>query len=143
MAKIEDYIHTCANEARIQQGLEPFQNDPGITKIARYHSQDMATRNYFSHNSTEDYDPTDRAQAAGYICRKDYGSYYTYGLAENIHMRGGTYFASHMMEARDTVDGWMASPGHRENILTPTYDRLGAGMAISSGGELYATQNFC
>ena len=48
-----------------------------------------------------------------------------------------------MMEARDTVDGWMASPGHRENILTPTYDRLGAGMAISSGGELYATQNFC
>lgn len=37
---------------------------------------------------------------------------------------------------------WMASPGHRANILNPRYHRLGLGVARASTGRWYATQDF-
>jgi len=40
------------------------------------------------------------------------------------------------------VDGWMNSPGHRQNILTKMYDNEGIGVAISSNDEILITQNF-
>ena len=47
--------------------------------------------------------------------------------------------------ARRTVDGWMNSPGHRENILTPYWRHEGIGIAFESGSgnRIYITQNFC
>ena len=39
------------------------------------------------------------------------------------------------------VDGWMNSPGHRENILTETYDRKGIGIGAEE--SVWVTQNFC
>ena len=41
------------------------------------------------------------------------------------------------------VDGWMDSPGHRENILNSSYDVEGIGVAINDDEEVYVTQNFC
>jgi uncharacterized protein YkwD len=37
----------------------------------------------------------------------------------------------------------MESPGHRENILTKTYDSEGIGVEISADDKVYITQNFC
>jgi uncharacterized protein YkwD len=45
--------------------------------------------------------------------------------------------------ASQVVDGWINSPGHRENILNARYDREGIGIAVSSDGKVYVTQNFC
>ncbi len=44
--------------------------------------------------------------------------------------------------ALQSVDGWMASQGHRENILTPYFKSEGIGVA-KLGSEIYVTQNFC
>lgn len=45
--------------------------------------------------------------------------------------------------AKTAVDGWMNSPGHRANILSPDFDRSGIGVAINPGGTtVYATQVF-
>jgi len=44
--------------------------------------------------------------------------------------------------AQTTVAGWMNSSGHRENILTLTFDREGIGIAIASE-KVYITENFC
>ena len=41
------------------------------------------------------------------------------------------------------VEGWMNSQGHRENILDPSYDRAGIGVAIAEDDRVYITQNFC
>lgn len=38
--------------------------------------------------------------------------------------------------ARSTVARWMASPGHRKNILEPGFRRMGAGFAVKAGGAL-------
>lgn len=153
--KIENLIYTYTNEQRSQNGLPKLVLDHKLSDIARLHSVDMANRNYFSHDSPEGTDPTQRGANAGYDCRKNYGSYYTYGLAENIaqnwlytsYMTKGvrTSYTWHTEEslARDIVDGWMASAGHRENILTSTYNKIGIGIGISQDDAVYATQNFC
>lgn len=43
--------------------------------------------------------------------------------------------------AKIAVKGWLDSPGHRANILSPEFDRSGIGVAIN-GGYTYATQVF-
>lgn len=140
--QVEDHVHDMTNEERTSRGIGHLASDNRLDGIARNHSQDMADRNYFDHDTPEGRDPTDRGMAVGYNCRKDYGSYYTYGLAENIY---SISWAGPNPEtvARQMVDSWMASPGHRQNILEPTYDALGVGIAVSRTGALYATQNFC
>ena len=116
----------------------------------------MASRDFFSHDNPEGLDPSDRGQKAGYDCRKDYGSYFTYGLAENIHQgwlfdsfqtvsgRITSYDWFSLEElARNAVNGWMNSPGHRQNILDSSYDRAGMGVAVADDGKVFFTQNFC
>lgn len=115
----------------------------------------MAKFNFFSHDFTGE-DPSARAKRQGYICRKDYGTYYTLGIAENIFQgwlySSTTYFwmsipVKNWMSvddiAREAVEGWMNSPGHRSNILNRAYDREGIGVAISSDEKVLITQDFC
>ena len=45
--------------------------------------------------------------------------------------------------AETTVKGWMNSPGHRKNILTPHWRSEGIGIAISPDDKVYITENFC
>lgn len=139
--QIEGLIHTMTNQHREVAGLQPLDRITKIDQIARAHSEDMAKRNYFEHDTPEGLDPTDRGNAAGYPCRKDHGSYYTYGLAENIFMHTGTWYGAEHL-ADEIMKGWMNSFGHRQNIMESDYDRIGIGVAIG-GGAVYATQNFC
>ena len=153
---VEDYIYKLTNVERENRGLPVLSRVSIIDSIARSHSQDMSDRGYFEHDSPEGLGPTDRGIKAGYDCRKNYGSYYSYGLAENI-MYGYTYssytisgsktsYSWHDSEeelAREIVTGWMNSPGHRENILDSSYDKIGIGVVINAYEEVYSTQNFC
>lgn len=153
--KIENLIYQYTNEQRTRNGLATLANDASLASIARSHSEDMAVNGYMSHVNLDGKDPSDRAASVGYSCYKDYGTYYTYGVAENIaqnwlytsYMTSGIYtsYNWHTEEslAREIVEGWMESPGHRQNILTSTYDRIGIGVGIASNDAVYSTQNFC
>jgi len=44
--------------------------------------------------------------------------------------------------AKAAVEGWLNSPGHRANILSPYFDRSGIGVAVTGSGMAYATQVF-
>ncbi len=144
------------NQQRAQHGLSRLGSDMALAAIARSHSVDMARHNFFSHSNLRGQSPSDRGAAVGYDCRKDYGSYYTYGLAENIYQAWlyGQYRTQfgvivskdyHELEelASLVVDGWMASSGHRQNILNSSYDVQGIGVAINADEQVYVTQNFC
>ena len=156
ISQLEDRTHELINAERSKRGLDPLEHISIVRRIARSHSEDMAARNYFAHRSPEGLSPTDRGRGAGYNCRKDYGTYYTYGLAENIHQgwlydsystRNGRIVSYDWFTpeglARTAVSGWMSSKGHRENILKPSYDKAGIGVAIAEDGKVYFTQNFC
>lgn len=153
---LEQQVHELINQKRTEMGLDALAFDPALADIARKHSEDMAARNYFDHVNLAGQNPTARGTAAGYTCRKNYGSYYTYGIAENIFQNNlyssVTYYSNRDTEydwnppekiAQITVSGWMNSSGHRENILTPTFDREGIGIAIAADDKVYITEDFC
>ena len=126
-----------------------------MSAIARAHSNDMADGDYFAHENLLGQGPSERAALQDYTCRKDYGTYYTEGVAENIFQNwlysSITYvglipiknYSSADEISASTVVGWMQSPGHRQNILETTFDRVGTGVAISDDEKVYITQNFC
>ncbi len=156
ITKLEKRIHTLINEQRINNGVSSLGFDDNLALIARGHSVDMSINNYFEHNNKKGEDPTMRGQNAGYSCRKDYGSYYTNGMAENIfqnNLYDSTSYVNGIPVSHDwnsleeiaqsTVNGWMNSPGHRHNILKTQYDREGIGVAISSDDKVLITEDFC
>jgi uncharacterized protein YkwD len=154
--KIEYLVHQLTNQERENYGLAQLIFDSEIRQIARGHSQDMASREYFAHETPEGFTPSDRAEQVGYVCQKIVGLQMYSGLAENIfqgYLFNSYYtlndeitsydWSSEEEIAKITVDGWMNSPGHRENILTDVFDREGIGVEISSDNKVYVTQNFC
>ncbi len=152
MAELERKIHALVN----QQRGAPLAWVSELGDVARSHSTDMAANRYFSHTNLRGESPTDRGTAAGYDCRKDHGTHYTLGLAENI-LYSSTYSSKQYVNgilvktnyytldelAWVVVDGWMESPGHRSNIVEVNYDRTGIGVATDSEELVYITQNFC
>jgi uncharacterized protein YkwD len=152
---LADRIHELVNSQRAANGLAPLGIDPALVALALNHSTDMATNNYFSHVNPIGEDPTARGNASGIYCIKNYGSYYTYGIAENLFQNNlytsvtdtnGVYsytWSSGEAIAQSTVSGWMASAGHRKNILTSTYQNEGIGVAIAADDKVYITEDFC
>jgi len=154
--KIEYLVHQLTNQERKNYGLAQLVFDSDITQIARGHSQDMASREYFAHETPEGFSPSDRAEHEGYFCQKIVGFQVYSGLAENIfqgYLFNSYYtlngvitsydWSSEEEIAKTTVDGWMNSPGHRENILTNIFDKEGIGVEITSDNKVYVTQDFC
>ena len=154
---LELEIHRLTNEERAHRSVSELSYDYKLASVARGHSRDMAQLDYFAHENRRGKSPTDRATQAEYQCRKDYGIYYTEGIAENIFQTSlyssYTVFLGGRVVSRDymtvaeiagqVVDGWMESPGHRANILETSYDQEGIGVAVSSDEKVYVTQNFC
>ncbi len=134
-------VHRLVNEAREQRGLRTLAYDKKLAVVAQAHSEDMAALDYFSHTNPAGEGPTDRGRRLGYFCHKDYGVYYADGLAENIYQ--GWFGYSLEGIAADVVDGWLDSPGHRENLLDRNYDREGIGISVASDKKMYFTQVFC
>ena len=152
---LENRIHYLINIERENIGLRSLEYDTKLVEIARKHSKDMDENKFFDHRNLKGQNATDRGKEMGYVCRKDYGTYYSYGLAENIfqnnladsiiHHKNVDYYNWNTLEgiAQETVKGWMNSPGHRKNILTPTFDKEGIGISISPDGRVLITQDFC
>jgi uncharacterized protein YkwD len=133
-SKTEAYIYGQVNEEREKAGLRQLVFDPEISDVARAHSADMLDRDYYDHVSPEGADPSDRVRTAR-IC---------IGASENIY-KMSTSNTGHSEEgvAEFAMNGWMESPGHRENILDRTVSRIGVGVVFGNDGTILATQNFC
>ncbi len=112
------------NDARAQAGLPPLKADPQLTEAARAHSRDMLAKGYFAHQDDDGKRPADRVSAAGVRWAV---------VGENLAL-APTVDVAHQ--------GLMNSPGHRENILSPQYHRVGIGV-VDGGlhGKMF-TQDF-
>lgn len=154
--RLERMIHDIVNQERNKAGLDSLALDDCITRVARMHSADMANQHYFSHINPLGEDQTARGARLGCYCHKVVGIYYYIGLSENIFQNTlyDRYWSTNGIITRyewnseeeiaqSTVQGWMNSPLHRENILTARYDREGIGVVISDDDKVYITQDFC
>ena len=141
-SRVELLVVQYTNEERTKHGLRPLANDEKLASIARHHSVDMGNRDYYDHVTPEGLDTLDRI---GYHCQMNNAM----GVAENIalvglHVQMGTgSWHSEESLAKDLVDSWMESPGHRENILEKNFYRIGVGVSITGINGVYATQDFC
>ena len=123
-ADLEAEMLELVNEERTKRGLPPVKADPEMTKVARAHSVDMFARGYFSHYTPEKKDPFDRMKQAGV-------KFLTAG--ENLAL-GRTLRICH--------EGLMNSPGHKANILNPSFGRLGIGIMDGGIYGLMISQEF-
>jgi uncharacterized protein YkwD len=153
---LEMRIHDLINLKRAQSGLRALDWEEKLSEVARYHSQDMADRDYFDHLSPEGEDFSARYAMFGYDPTNRVGNMVYLG-AENLFLNNlyDSYSynkdTGEVMEysfstlediANSTVDGWMNSEGHRENILMPHFKKEGIGIVFTPEGKIYITENF-
>jgi uncharacterized YkwD family protein/spore coat assembly protein SafA len=113
------------NTERAKAGLPPLKENWELSRVARYKSQDMIDKNYFSHTS-----PT---YGSPFQMMKDFGISYQ-AAGENI--------AAGQRTPAEVVEAWMNSEGHRKNILSPTYTEIGVGYVKGGSYGHYWTQMF-
>ncbi len=107
------------NRERISSGRTPLRIDERLTMLAREHALDMATRNYFSHETPEGLSPFDRMERAAYP--------FAYA-GENMALDQDPSAADSAL--------W-DSPGHRDNTLEPHFRRVGIAAVRTDDGELF------
>lgn len=108
----EGEILSAVNAERARSGLKPLIYNGLLTRASRTHVDDMVRTGVFSHTGSDGRSVADRARQAGY-------QYCIVG--ENISM-GHTSIQAAMQ-------GWMASKGHRDNILNRRFNEIGIGIA--------------
>ena len=115
------------NQQRARNGLPALATNAKLMDAALLHARQMAQYQRLSHEISGATYPNlaSRLQAVGYVYRD---------AAENV--------AWNQPDAKAVVASWMASSGHRANILDPSLTQIGAAMARSSKGEPYWIQVF-
>ncbi|MGB7604625.1 MAG: SafA/ExsA family spore coat assembly protein [Lutisporaceae bacterium] len=122
---LESEVVRLVNVERSKHGLQALKENWELSRIARYKSADMANKNYFSHTS-----PT---YGSPFRMMESFGIRYS-SAGENIAMGQRT--------PQEVMNAWMNSPGHRANILSPSYTQIGVGLAKNQSGKAYWTQMF-
>lgn len=103
------------NDQRTGNSLSGLTLNDQLDQAAQAKANDMAARNYWSHNTPDGSPPWTFISGAGY-------HYQTAG--ENLAYGFDT--------SANTITGWMNSPEHRANILNNTYKDVGFGIANAS-----------
>ena len=123
----EKIVFHLTNGLRAINGLKKLKYCSDAAKVAKAHSTDMATRNFWGHQSPEGKTPGNRLDAGGVewsACSENIvaGYYDPYGIA----------------------NGWYNSATHRKNILSSTYKNIGIGFAHNTNSDYkyYGTQDF-
>lgn len=119
-AALAQAILVGVNAERANAGLPPLAPDDQAARASKAHAEDMHGRGYFDHLSPEGWTPEDRLRMTG-------ASGYR-ATAENIYAGPPV--------AATVVAAWVASPGHRANILAPTLTHLGVGARAAGNGSL-------
>ncbi|UUZ75655.1 CAP domain-containing protein [Polaromonas sp. P1(28)-13] len=115
----------CGNDSFA--AARPVQLNATLHGSASAHAADMARYSYFSHTGRDGSRVDGRASRTGYPWR---------AIGENI--------AAGQMQADAAVQGWLNSPGHCANLMSPTYTEMGAAFAVNnqSSAGIYWVQVF-
>ncbi len=121
-----DGLLNATNSRRSAASKGALTINTKLSQAAQAKANDMATRNYWAHNTPDGTPPWSFITNAGYSYDK---------AGENL--------ACGFDESSDVVTGWYNSPSHRDNLLHPDYTEVGFGIANAASyncGDLGATQ---
>ena len=151
-------LHRLTNAARNANHLPALVLNENLSALAQAHSKDMVARGFFEHVNPGGENPLQRAQRMGFEPPPfEEGERVGFGIGENIYQsavhggiasetEAGTRFLTYQWLtqndlAKQIVNGWMASDGHRQNILNPEFTHQGFGFEVQ-GDRIWVTQNF-
>lgn len=109
-----DEVIRLTNEKRAEAGLPPVTFNESLSKAAREKGENMLANDYWAHVAPDGTTPWKFFNDVGYK--------YKYA-GENL--------ARDFSNAQSAVDAWMASPSHRENMLSSKYKEIG--IAVVEG----------
>jgi uncharacterized protein YkwD len=118
-------LFNSMNRERTSRGRAPLAAHACATRVGYLRASDMASRNYFSHTSPN-------GQTAFSLLDSLGVRYSTAG--ENIARNSYPGGQAVTIAMRD----FMASPSHRDNILSTNFSHVGVGVAISGGITYFA-----
>jgi uncharacterized protein YkwD len=114
---LEELVLREINAVRTRRGLTGLAASPALSRSAAAHSRAMATYGFFSHESRNGAEFSERIKHF-YGPRSG-----AWTVGENLAMFGGS-----TPSAGAIVEAWMGSPGHRANLLRGLFHE--AGVAI-------------
>ncbi|MGH9517088.1 MAG: CAP domain-containing protein [Terriglobales bacterium] len=123
-AQAEHDLLDKANADRASAGLPPLKMDEGLVRAARAHAATMAARKHISHQFAGEPSPTDRITAVS-----------------NLHLERMGENVAVAPDVEDAHEALMASPPHRDNLLSAKFNVAGFGV-IRQGRVLYVAQDF-
>ncbi len=116
----------AVNAERARHNLPPLRPQATLMRIADFYGCRLVEGDFFSHQDPFDKSTVDsRAAHFGYAFLK---------IGENL--------AAGQQSVQQALDDWMASAGHRANILDPAFTEMG--VAVKTGGPFgpYWVQEF-
>ena len=113
-----------ANADRARAGLAPLKMDEGLVRAARAHAATMGAKKHISHQFSGEPSPSDRITAVS-----------------NLHLERMGENVAVAPNVEDAHDALMASPPHRDNLLSPKFNVAGFGV-FRQGHVLYVAQDF-
>lgn len=118
------------NQYRADNGLAALTENDLLVQAAQAKTDDMFQKQYFEHISPAGTSPSQMVAAAGYKYKV---------TGENLAL-------GDFKNEKELVDAWMASPGHRENILNKDYTEIGIATGLNTyqdrGKTWLAVQEF-
>ena len=114
---LESDISRLINEERTKAGLAPLTVTNPLYNVARWHSFNMYYQNNLSHE-LDGKGVTERLSAAGIASN---------WRGENIYQASQPFETVANRVLYNPTVGWMNSPRHRENVLSPNFHRMGVG----------------
>lgn len=102
----------ATNHERTRDKKTALELNVQLSQAAQAKAQDMVTRNYWSHKTPDGKDPWVFIDQAGYQ-----------------YTKAGENLAYGFLNSADTVNGWMNSTSHRDNMLDENYTQVGFGYA--------------
>ena len=127
LSRAEQTLLVAINSARAAAGVPPLRATPALTSAATWQSQVLAQAGYLDHTSPDGSTLIDRLTRVRW-----HGT----TAGEDLAVAGS---------ASEAVAMWMQSPGHRENLLRPSFRTVGLGLArgVWSGrAALFVTADF-
>ncbi|HEX4960067.1 MAG TPA: CAP domain-containing protein [Thermoanaerobaculia bacterium] len=113
LEKVREEMLTRVNAERTAAGVPPLIRDPRLDDAAQRHALDMLARSYYNHTSPDGTTPQTRTRKSGFTGRI---------VGENI--------ARGPVAVQEVVHNWMASSGHRRNLLFQGFTHLGVGVVV-------------
>lgn len=114
--RIVERVLKHVNQQRAMNGAGPLTLNARLTDAAQKHAEDMVRRDFVEHRSPDGRALQDRIASVGYPWR---------AIAENL--------AAGQSSPESSVQSWMTSPAHRDNMLSQDYLEAGIGYAVPTG----------